>query len=75
MTNLTPENVLVLLFGALLLIWSLIWKALALYKSAHKGDVKWFVVLFLVQTLGILDIIYFYYLSKEKEISYEKDQI
>jgi len=42
----------------LVLAWSLFWKGLALWRSAHKGEKVWFVFLFVVNTLGILDIIY-----------------
>jgi Family of unknown function (DUF5652) len=45
-------------------LWSLIWKAVALYKAGtlrHKG---WFTALFFINTLGILEILYVAYFSK-----------
>ncbi len=39
-------------------LWSLVWKGLALWKSAQKGDKIWFVIMLVVNTLGILEIIY-----------------
>ncbi|MFI5241307.1 MAG: DUF5652 family protein [Microgenomates group bacterium] len=54
-------------FGILLIplmIWALVWKGMALWKSAQKGDKVWFVVLLVVNTLGILDILYIYLFSK-----------
>lgn len=50
---------------ALLIIWSLAWKGLALWKSAREGSKVWFVVLLIVNTLGILEILYIYVFSKK----------
>jgi hypothetical protein len=49
-----------------LIIWTAVWKALALWKSARKGDVVWFVVMTVVNTLGILEILYIYIFSKKR---------
>ena len=50
--------------------WSLIWKGLALWKSAGQKDKIWFVVLLVVNTLGLLDILYLFVFSKrQKETS------
>jgi len=49
-----------------LLLWSLYWKALALWHSARRGNAIWFVVLLLVNTLGILDIVYLIIAGKLK---------
>jgi Family of unknown function (DUF5652) len=45
-------------------IWSLIWKGLALWKSAREGSKPWFVILLIVNTIGILEILYLYVFSK-----------
>ena len=42
----------------LLMIWQLVWKGLALWKAGKRQDKVWFIILFLLNTLGILDIIY-----------------
>lgn len=47
-----------------LVAWSIVWKALALWKSARLGSKVWFVVFLLVNTAGILEIIYLYVISK-----------
>jgi hypothetical protein len=41
-----------------LLIWIIIWKALALWQSARRGEKIWFIALLVVNTLGLLEIIY-----------------
>ncbi len=51
-----------LLFG---IIWSLFWKGLALWHAARKGHKKWFVVLLVVNTFGILEILYLYVFNKQ----------
>ena len=48
----------------LLLVWSMVWKALALWHSAKRGQKVWFVILFLVNTAGLLEIIYLFTVAK-----------
>ena len=50
---------------ALIVIWTLIWKGMALWKAAREGNKIWFVVLLLVNTVGILEILYLYVFSKK----------
>jgi hypothetical protein len=47
-----------------IVIWSVVWKLIALWKSARKGHVVWFIVLAFVNTVGILEILYFYIFSE-----------
>ena len=48
----------------LFLVWSLVWKGIALWKSATKSHLVWFIILLLVNTLGILEILYIFYLNR-----------
>ena len=48
----------------LIVIWSLIWKGFALWKAAKKNSPVWFIVLLVVNTLGILEILYLYVFSE-----------
>jgi methionyl-tRNA synthetase len=41
-----------------LIVWSLFWKGLALWTAGKRKEKIWFIVLFLVNTAGILEIIY-----------------
>ncbi len=50
----------------LILVWSLVWKSLALWHSGRRGQVWWFVVLVVVNTIGILEIIYLFAIIKLK---------
>ena len=49
---------------AVIIIWTIIWKALALWKSAKKGSKIWFVILLIVNTVGLLEILYIYVFSE-----------
>ena len=42
----------------ILIAWASFWKILALYRTASRKHKVWFVVLFFVNTAGILEIIY-----------------
>ncbi|MFA5099091.1 MAG: DUF5652 family protein [Candidatus Paceibacterota bacterium] len=53
-----------LLFAAAL-AWSVIWKGLALWKAARLGDKYWFMALLVINTLGILEILYIYIFSEK----------
>jgi methionyl-tRNA synthetase len=50
----------------LLLIWSGFWKALALWHSGRRGQTAWFIILLIVNTVGILEIIYLFLVIKLK---------
>ena len=41
-----------------LIIWSTIWKGIALWKAGKHNQLSWFVIILIVNTVGILEIIY-----------------
>jgi methionyl-tRNA synthetase len=49
-----------------LILWSALWKGLALYRAGKRAQPGWFVVLFLVNTLGLLEILYLVFFSRDK---------
>ena len=51
---------------AIILIWSIGWKLLALWKSARKGHLAWFIVMGLINFVGIIEILYIFVFSKMK---------
>jgi hypothetical protein len=51
----------------LVIIWTLYWKGQALWKSARKTDKYWFIAMLVINTLGILEILYIYVFSKDKK--------
>ena len=48
-------------------IWTVIWKGLALWRAASNRSKVWFVVLLLVNTFGILEILYLYVFGKRND--------
>ena len=48
----------------LISIWSLIWKGFALWKAAQKKQKAWFIAILILNTVGILPIIYIFFLAK-----------
>ena len=50
----------------LLLAWTFFWKGLALWHAAKRDEKKWFVALLILNTLGILEIIYLFFIVKIK---------
>jgi methionyl-tRNA synthetase len=50
----------------LLALWTLVWKGLALWHAARRGEYWWFVALLLINTVGILEIIYLFVFAKLK---------
>ena len=47
-------------------IWSLAWKGIALWKSSQKKQLTWFIILLIINTMGILEILYIFIFSKIK---------
>jgi len=47
-------------------VWIITWKGLALYRAGANRSVPWFVVLLIVNTLGILEILYLFVFSKKQ---------
>jgi len=51
-------------FFFIIFLWVGVWKMLALWKSARNNSPGWFVILALFNTMGILEIIYLFGISK-----------
>jgi len=60
--GISPGAVIILM--AVVSIWVLVWKGLALWKSAQKKSIPWFIILLIFNTVGILEILYIFIFSK-----------
>lgn len=47
-----------------IVIWSFFWKGLALWHAGRKGQPWWFVVMLVINTAGILEIVYLFMVLK-----------
>ena len=50
-----------------LVIWSLIWKGLALWKSARNEQKAWYTSLLIFNTAGVLPIVYLLWFQKKSK--------
>ena len=77
MMNFIPENdpnflLHGLLFGWMsfvlipLMLWSLVWKGWALWKAVKNDSKSWFIILLVLNTIGIMDILYIFVFGKTK---------
>ncbi len=48
------------------LIWTLTWKLLGLWRAARKGSMVWFIILAIFNTVGVLPILYIFLFSHMK---------
>lgn len=54
------------IFFLALFIWSIIWKGTALWHASKNHEKPWFVAILIINTAGILEIVYLLYFSKNK---------
>ncbi len=55
-------------------LWSLPWKAVALWKSARQNQKWWFITLLVVNTIGLLEILYIFVFSKKKKTKTQSEE-
>jgi len=48
----------------LITAWTLAWKGIALWKSARLKQPVWFIIMLVINTLGILEIVYIFIFSR-----------
>ena len=60
----TPQTILFFL----VIIWTLFWKGLALWHSVKRGDKKWFIAILILNSFGIIELIYLFFVIKIKSI-------
>jgi len=50
----------------LLTIWVLPWKGVALWRASKNQNLKWFIVILVLNTLAAVEIIYIFFFSNKK---------
>jgi len=59
---LTPTITLTLYF---LIIWTIVWKSIALWYAGKHQQKIWFIVIAVLSTAGILPILYIFFFQKK----------
>jgi hypothetical protein len=57
-----------------LFIWIFVWKGMALWRAAQLRQRNWFMLLLVVNTLGILEIVYLYFISNKYEVEFIEEK-
>jgi methionyl-tRNA synthetase len=52
----------------LAILWTLPWKGVALWKAARNYQKIWFVAMLIIQTLGVLDILYIFFFQRDRNL-------
>ncbi|MBX4206315.1 DUF5652 family protein [Candidatus Parcubacteria bacterium] len=60
-----------LLAIVLVVLWSLVWKGFALWRAAELRQKWWFIALLIVNTLGLLEIIYLFFVARRYTVLME----
>ena len=50
-----------------ILLWTLAWKGVALWKAGRNNQPYWFIVLLVVNTVGLLEIVYIVWFQKRSK--------
>ena len=64
LTDLMNAHPYLMALGA---IWVMVWKGLALWRAAEHQARGWFIIILVVNTLGLLEIIYLFFVTKPKQ--------
>jgi len=68
MEELITDNQWVIWLIIIIGLWTLPWKAVALWKAARQGAKYWFVALLVINTVGLLEILYIFIFSKKRQL-------
>jgi hypothetical protein len=55
-----------------LVLWTIPWQAWSLWLSARRGEVWWFLVMTILNTIGLLNIFYIFVIAKQSD---KKDEV
>ncbi len=58
----------------ILSIWSLIWKGIAIWRAVKHNQRNWFIVMLVLNTVGILELVYLFRFSKKRMTTEEIKQ-
>ena len=56
-----------------IMIWEITWKAIAMWKSARNNQIGWFIVVLIINSFGILPILYLLFFQNRRVRSMVKN--
>jgi hypothetical protein len=62
---------LIIVLIIVLIFWEAVWKGIALWKAGNQKQLGWFIALFVLNTLGILPIVYIWWFQN-KSLKHKK---
>lgn len=66
----TQKEIIIIAITAL---WTLPWKAVALWKAARLSHKWWFVAMLFLNTLAILEIIYIFWIARGYQVESKEE--
>lgn len=51
-----------------MILWTLVWKGFALWRAAGLHQKYWFIAILIVNTLGVLEIIYLFFVARKYQV-------
>lgn len=51
---------------ALIVLWTIPWKGVALWRAARLHHTGWFIIILVINSLAILDIIYIFAVARKE---------
>lgn len=58
-----------------IVIWELLWKGPALWKAAQRKEKNWFIFMLILNTVGVLPMVYFLIKKYKKTKTNKNDSI
>lgn len=55
------------IFLGVFLLWTAVWKGIGMWKSARNNQRNWFIAMLVLNTMGILPIIYLTWFQKKRK--------
>lgn len=58
---------------AILFVWEAVWKLIALWKAGKNRQLAWFIAMAVLNTVGILEIVYILFFQKKQPTRHQQD--
>ena len=51
------------------LIWSLTWKGIAMWRAARNNQKKWFIAILIINLFGLVEVLYLLFFQRDKNLA------